>query len=51
MPTRCDGCRNGAAFDHPFSMAFQPIVDITTGAVFAHEALVRGPNGRGLVQF
>lgn len=28
-------------------MAFQPIVDIKTGAVFAHEALVRGPNGEG----
>jgi EAL domain-containing protein (putative c-di-GMP-specific phosphodiesterase class I) len=47
MQTRCDGCRDGAAFDHPFSMAFQPIVDITTGAVFAHEALVRGSNGEG----
>ncbi|WP_083531231.1 EAL domain-containing protein [Pararhizobium antarcticum] len=47
MPTHCDGCRDGAAFDFPFSMAFQPIVDIGTGAVFAHEALVRGPNGEG----
>jgi EAL domain-containing protein (putative c-di-GMP-specific phosphodiesterase class I) len=47
MPTQCNGCRDGAAFDLPFSMAFQPIVDITSGAVFAHEALVRGPNGEG----
>ncbi|MGV1871833.1 MULTISPECIES: EAL domain-containing protein [Agrobacterium] len=47
MATQCDGCRDGAAFNVPFSMAFQPIVDITTGAVFAHEALVRGPNGEG----
>jgi EAL domain-containing protein (putative c-di-GMP-specific phosphodiesterase class I) len=31
--------------DVPFSMAFQPIVDIRTGAIFAHEALVRGPTG------
>ncbi|SPJ34024.1 Blue light- and temperature-regulated antirepressor BluF [Kushneria phyllosphaerae] len=26
-------------------MAFQPIVDLSTGSVFAHEALVRGING------
>ena len=45
MSTHCDGCRDGAAFDLPFSMAFQPIVNINTGAIFAHEALVRGPNG------
>ncbi len=51
MPTQCDGCRDGAAFDLPFSMAFQPIVNISTGGVFAHEALVRGPNGGGLVRF
>lgn len=47
MSTKCDGCRDGAVFDLPFSMAFQPIVNITTGAVFAHEALVRGPKGEG----
>ncbi len=47
MPTQCKGCRDGAAFDLPFSMAFQPIVDIISGAVFAHEALVRGPSGEG----
>jgi EAL domain-containing protein (putative c-di-GMP-specific phosphodiesterase class I) len=47
MPTQCNGCRDGAAFELPFSMAFQPIVDIRTGNVFAQEALVRGPNGQG----
>ncbi len=47
MPVSCDGCRDGNAFDVPFSMAFQPIVDISTGAIYAHEALVRGPNGEG----
>jgi EAL domain-containing protein (putative c-di-GMP-specific phosphodiesterase class I) len=47
MPTQCNGCRDGAAFQLSFSMAFQAIVDITSGAVFAHEALVRGPNGEG----
>ena len=36
-----------ADFELPFSMAFQPIVDVATGKVFAHEALVRGPNGEG----
>lgn len=47
MVKQCTGCRDGAAFEMPFSMAFQPIVDIQTGATFAHEALVRGPNGEG----
>jgi len=28
-------------------MAFQPVVEITTGEVFAYEALVRGVNGEG----
>ncbi len=49
MSTQCNGCRDGAAFELPFSMAFQPIVDIRTGKIFAHEALVRGPNGEGAV--
>jgi EAL domain-containing protein (putative c-di-GMP-specific phosphodiesterase class I) len=47
MSAGCEGCREGEGFDLPFSMAFQPIVDIRTGGVFAHEALVRGPNGEG----
>jgi EAL domain-containing protein (putative c-di-GMP-specific phosphodiesterase class I) len=41
----CSGCRDGAALDFAFSMAFQPIVDIETNAVFAYEALVRGLDG------
>lgn len=41
----CNGCRNGEGFDLPFSMAFQPIVDLSSGRIFAHEALVRGLNG------
>ena len=44
---KCAGCRDGQAFGIPFSMAFQPIVDMRSGAVFAHEALVRGINGEG----
>lgn len=47
MSEKCDGCRNGAGFELPFSMAFQPIVNIETGVTFAHEALVRGPDGEG----
>jgi EAL domain-containing protein (putative c-di-GMP-specific phosphodiesterase class I) len=46
-PVKCSGCRDGAGFDMPITMAFQPIVDVTTGRVFAHEALVRGENGAG----
>lgn len=45
-PPRCDGCRNGEALDFSFSMAFQPIMDLTTGAPFAYEALVRGLEGQ-----
>ncbi|MDH4438948.1 MAG: EAL domain-containing protein [Rhizobium sp.] len=47
MSGSCKDCREGAGFALPFSMAFQPIVDIRTGCVFAHEALVRGQNGEG----
>lgn len=43
MASNCAACRDGAAFTLPFSMAFQPIVDVETRAVFAYEALVRGP--------
>ena len=45
--TSCDGCRDGAAFPLPFSMAFQPIVDVGAGNVYAYEALVRGVDGAG----
>lgn len=47
MATGCEGCKNGSGFELPFSMAFQPIVDVATGEVFAHEALVRGMAGEG----
>jgi EAL domain-containing protein (putative c-di-GMP-specific phosphodiesterase class I) len=45
LPKLCTGCRDGAALDFDFSMAFQPIVDMETGQPFAFEALVRGLNG------
>ena len=47
MSKGCQGCRDGVGFTLPFSMGFQPIVDIVSGATFAHEALVRGPKGEG----
>jgi len=43
----CSGCRDGIDFEIPFAMAFQPIVDVSTGLPFAFEALVRGSNGEG----
>lgn len=43
----CRRCRQEPALDLAFSMAFQPIVDLRTGSTFAHEALVRPPDGRG----
>jgi len=43
----CVACRDGVGFDHPITMAFQPIVDVRTETVFAYEALVRGKDGRG----
>jgi EAL domain-containing protein (putative c-di-GMP-specific phosphodiesterase class I) len=44
--TGCQGCLNpNVQFD--LAVAFQPIVDVTTGRAWAYEALVRGPNGEG----
>lgn len=43
----CHACRNGAGFELPITMAFQPIVDVATSTVFAQEALVRGTDGAG----
>ena len=43
----CSECLDGAGLDFDFTMAFQPIVNTTTGEIFAHEALVRGLNGEG----
>jgi EAL domain-containing protein (putative c-di-GMP-specific phosphodiesterase class I) len=41
----CKACRSGEIDLVPFSMAFQPIVDVASQTVFAYEALVRGPGG------
>lgn len=47
--SKCGNCagRSGQAFDTAFTMAFQPIYDIATGRVFAHEALLRTPANGG----
>jgi EAL domain-containing protein (putative c-di-GMP-specific phosphodiesterase class I) len=42
----CSGCLDGNKFALPITMAFQPIVDVVRGTVFAQEALVRGQDGR-----
>jgi EAL domain-containing protein (putative c-di-GMP-specific phosphodiesterase class I) len=42
----CAACKESAAL-FPFSMAFQPIVDLQHSRIDAYEALVRGPAGEG----
>lgn len=46
-PTGCDQCKDGEALGFDFTMAFQPIVSARDKNIFAHEALVRGPNNEG----
>jgi diguanylate cyclase (GGDEF)-like protein len=46
----CGACIDGIAKPFPFSMAFQPIVDIAKRTVFAYEALVRGPGNEGAME-
>ncbi len=45
-PARCGKCTEspGPTFDIAF--AYQPIVDLATRSIYAHEALVRGPQGQ-----
>lgn len=45
MTTHCSACKDGVEKPVAFSMAFQPIVDVQIGSVYAYEALVRGPAG------
>lgn len=44
-PQDCEDCGNGARLDFQFEYAYQPIVNVADRSVFAHEALVRGPQG------
>ncbi len=43
----CEGCGPASKMGFQFDYAYQPIVDIDTRTIYAHEALVRGPNGEG----
>ena len=43
----CGKCRTSQPLDFEIAFAYQPIVDIGTRTVYAHEALVRGPHGEG----
>ncbi|BBK38534.1 diguanylate phosphodiesterase [Allostella sp. ATCC 35155] len=45
-PTPCAACRDPQPL-FPFTMAFQPIVDVDAARIVGHEALVRGPAGEG----
>lgn len=41
---KCNACRSDVSLPS-FTMAFQPIIDIESGDVYAYEALVRPPGG------
>jgi EAL domain-containing protein (putative c-di-GMP-specific phosphodiesterase class I) len=41
----CPGCRDGEPVGFEFDYAYQPIVDVASRSIYAHEALVRGPRG------
>lgn len=41
----CAGCHDSAPLAFAFEYAYQPIVDLATRSIYAHEALVRGPHG------
>lgn len=43
----CQGCNSENELGFEFEYAFQPIVNLTDMSIYAHEALVRGPNGEG----
>jgi EAL domain-containing protein (putative c-di-GMP-specific phosphodiesterase class I) len=46
-PSSCKDCRDAKNLGFEFTMAFQPIIDIESGAPYAYEALVRGTDGQG----
>lgn len=43
----CESCAKGERLDFSFEYAYQPIVDVVERRIWAHEALVRGPEGQG----
>jgi EAL domain-containing protein (putative c-di-GMP-specific phosphodiesterase class I) len=46
-PGDCAGCGTADRLGFQFDYAYQPIVDVANRSVYAHEALVRGPQGEG----
>ena len=38
-------CKTSPELGFDFVFAYQPIVDLSTRSIYAHEALIRGPNG------
>jgi EAL domain-containing protein (putative c-di-GMP-specific phosphodiesterase class I) len=46
-PDDCGGCGNADRLGFQFDYAYQPIVNVADRSVYAHEALVRGPQGEG----
>ncbi|ODV10077.1 MAG: diguanylate phosphodiesterase [Rubrivivax sp. SCN 70-15] len=42
---QCAGCGTGDRLGFRFDYAYQPIVDVASRRIYAHEALVRGPEG------
>ena len=49
MSKRCLACQDARPV-FPFSMAFQPVVDLVEQRIDAYEALVRGPDGAGAAE-
>jgi EAL domain-containing protein (putative c-di-GMP-specific phosphodiesterase class I) len=47
VPVGCKACRDKTKLGIDFTMAFQPIVDISDSSIFGYEALVRGINNEG----
>lgn len=47
VPFGCKECRDRKIIGMDFSMAFQPIVNISTKSIYGYEALVRGVNNEG----
>lgn len=43
-PVGCKDCRNRQPLDIDITMAYQPIVDVSSRTIFGYEALVRGVN-------
>lgn len=42
---KCIQCKDKSQLNFDFLFAYQPIVDLANRGIYAHEALVRGPNG------